>query len=188
MKKNQHCILNKKYSKEDYAELVQRIIEKITAEGSYGEFFPVTLSPFGYNETKAMEWYPMTEEQVHAKGWNWSHYELPMSEGLKTIPASSLPSSISDVPDDILDWAILCEVTGKPFRIIKQELEFYRKKGLPIPHRSPKQRHQDRSLHHKDRTLFDRTCAKCGKGIATTYAPQRPEIVYCEQCYLEVVY
>lgn len=26
--------------------------------------------------------------------------------------------SITDIPDDILNWAIECEVTKKPFRII----------------------------------------------------------------------
>lgn len=36
--------------------------------------------------------------------------------------------------------------------------------------------------------LFSRTCAKCGKSIQTTYSPERPEVVYCEQCYLAAVY
>ena len=32
-----------------------------------------------------------------------------------------------NTPDDIINWAIECEVTKKPYRIIKQELDFYRK-------------------------------------------------------------
>jgi CxxC-x17-CxxC domain-containing protein len=38
------------------------------------------------------------------------------------------------------------------------------------------------------RKLFDRKCDKCGKDIKTTYAPDRPEIVYCEECYEKEIY
>ena len=31
-------------------------------------------------------------------------------------------------------------------------------------------------------------CAKCEKEIESTYAPERPEIIYCEECYLAEVY
>jgi hypothetical protein len=55
-----------------------------------------------------------------------------------------LPDDIAKIPDDILNWAIECEVTGKPFRIIKQELDFYRKRGLPIPRKHPDQRYRDK--------------------------------------------
>jgi len=30
--------------------------------------------------------------------------------------------------------------------------------------------------------------AKCSKSIQTSYSPERPEIVYCEQCYLQEIY
>ena len=76
----------------------------------------------------------------------------------KVIPASKLPTDISSIPDDILNWAIECEVSGKPFRIIKQELEFYRKHGLPIPRRHPDVRHLDRMKLRNPRKLYDRSC------------------------------
>lgn len=38
------------------------------------------------------------------------------------------------------------------------------------------------------RKLWKRQCGKCGKEIQTTYSPERPETVYCEGCYLSVVY
>jgi hypothetical protein len=79
----------------------------------------------------------------------------------KVIPASKLPINLTDVPDDILNWAIECEITGRPFRIIKQELEFYRKYGLPIPRRHPDQRHLDRMKLRNPRKLYDRECMKC---------------------------
>jgi len=87
-----------------------------------------------------------------------------------------------------LNWAIECEITKKPFRIIKQELEFYRKYNLPIPRRHPDQRHLDRMSLRNPRHLYTRNCDKCGKEIQTTYAPERPEIVYCQDCYEKEVY
>lgn len=188
VKRGQYCILNRTYKREEYEELVPRLFAKMQEEGAWGEFFPIPLSPFGYNETKAMEWYPLEKDAVLARGWKWSDYEQPFPEVSRIIDPEDLPGGIADVSDNILECAIRCEVTGKPFRIIKQELEFYRKKGLPIPHRSPQQRHRDRMAKQNPRKLFDRTCMKCGKPIKTTYAPDRPEIVYCESCYLETVY
>ena len=32
--------------------------------GEWGEFFPSSLSPFGYNETVAQEYFPLTREEV----------------------------------------------------------------------------------------------------------------------------
>lgn len=187
-KKNKYCILNKQYTKLQYEELVPKIITQMIASKEWGEFFPETLSPYGYNETKAQEWFPMTKEEVLRRGWKWSDHEPPAPENVKIIPAEKLPDDIAKTPDDILQWAITCEVSGKPFKVIQQELAFYRKKGLPIPRRSPHQRHMDRLAKQNPRTLYERNCAKCRKLIQTTYAPDRPEIVYCEECYLKEVY
>jgi hypothetical protein len=93
--------------------------------------------------------------------FNWSTYEAPFPKVEKIIPASKLPDNISDIPDDILNRAIECEITKKPFKIIKQELEFYRKHNLLIPRRHPDQRHLDRVSLRNPRKLFDRKCDKC---------------------------
>ena len=107
---------------------------------------------------------------------------------VETQNIGSLLNNANNVPDDILNWAIECEVTKKPFRIIKQELEFYRKHNLPIPRRHPDQRHLDRMKLRNPRRLFERKCDKCQKDIQTTYAPERPEIIYCEECYNKEIY
>ena len=46
--------------------------------------------------------------------------------------------------DSITNKIIVCEVSGKPFRIIKQELDFYRKYSIPLPIWHPDIRHQER--------------------------------------------
>jgi hypothetical protein len=144
LRNKQYCVFNKQYTREEYEALVPKIVEHMRETGEWGEFFPSWMSPFGYNETAAQEYYPLTREEALAKGFGWSNYEPPFPKVEKAIPASKLPADIAQVPDDILNWAIECEVTKKPFRIIKQELEFYRKHSLPIPKRHPDQRHLER--------------------------------------------
>ncbi len=179
----QYCILNKQYTKEEYERLVPKIIKQMQQDWEWWEFFPSNLSPFWYNETVASEYFPLTEVEALEKWFNWSDYQAPFPKVEKIILASKLPEIIRDIPDDILNWAIECEVTQKPFKIIKQELDFYRKHNLPIPKRHPDQRHLDRMELRNPRKLFERDCDKCWISMQTTYAPERPEIVYCEECF-----
>ncbi len=187
LRNKQYCILNKQYTKAEYETLVPKIIEHMQKTWEWWEFFPASLSPFWYNETVASEYFPLEKSEALKLGYNWSDYEAPFPKVEKIIPASKLPDDITKIPDDILNWAIECEVTWKPFRIIKQELEFYRKHNLPIPRRHPDQRHKDRMELRNPRKLFERKCDKCQKDILTTYAPERSEIVYCEECYNNTV-
>jgi len=199
LRHKQHCILNKQYSKEEYEELVPKIVEHMKQTREFGEFFPVTLSPFAYNETVAPEYFPLTREEVESRGWKWRDQvdEIPKVE--KIIPAEQLPDSIDDIPDssavalaeadDILNWAIKCEATERPFIITKQELAFYRQMKLPIPHLHPDERHKRRMARRDPSKLWDRTCGKCRKKIRSTYAPERAEKkIFCEECYLAEVY
>ncbi len=179
----QYCILNKQYTKEEYEELVPKIIEHMQKTKEWWEFLPSAISPFWYNETVANEYYPINENEALEKWFKWSTYENPKPEVSKVIPWEKLPKDIKDIPDDILNWAIECEVSKKPFRIVKQELDFYRKYDLPIPTKHPDERHMDRMKLRNPRKLYDRHCDKCQKDIKTTYSPDRPEIVYCEECY-----
>lgn len=188
LKNAQYCVFNKQCSKEEYEGLVSRIIEHMKQCGEYGEFFPVSLSPFAYNETIAQEYFPFTREQILERGWRWRDEIDETPKVQKVIPASQLPDSIDAVADDILNWAIECEATKRPFKIVKQELDFYRKMHLPLPHFHPDERHRRRMQLRNPRKLWKRACVKCGKEIQTTYAPDRPEKVYCEECYLATVY
>lgn len=186
--KKSYCILNKQYTKEQYERLMPVIIEHMQNGKEFGEFFPAKHSPFAYNETPAQEYFPMERDKVLQHGWAWREQRDEMPKVEKVIPATSLPDSIADIPDDILHWAIQCDATKRPFRIIRQELEFYRSMHLPVPHLHPDERHRRRMALRNPRHLWKRKCMKCGKGIETTYAPERPEKIYCEECYLKEVY
>ncbi len=188
LKNKQYCIFNKQYTKEEYNKLVPKIIEKMKTDWEWWEFFPANLSPFWYNETVAKEYFPLEKEKILEQNFNYSEYEAPFPKVEKIIQAKKLPENILDIPDDILNWAIECEISKKPFRIISQELEFYRKHNLPIPHKHPDVRHSERMKLRNPRKLFDRKCDKCWAHIKSTYSPNREEIVYCEKCYKKEVY
>jgi len=74
-------------------------------------------------------------------------------------------------------------VCGRAYRIIPQELALLRRFGFPLPRMCFDCRHHSRLARMNPLRFFDRSCAKCGVAIRTAYAPDRPEIVYCEQCY-----
>ncbi|PIR50115.1 hypothetical protein COU79_01185, partial [Candidatus Peregrinibacteria bacterium CG10_big_fil_rev_8_21_14_0_10_54_7] len=184
LQRKKYCILNKQYSKEEYEELVPKIIEHMAETGEWGQFLPTTLSPWGYNETAASEYFPLSREETLKRGWKWKEDD-PKEFMKQKYP---IPDRIDDVQDDIVDAVLTCEETGRNYRITKQEFAFYRRREIPIPRKHPHRRHLERLSLQNPWQVWARKCEKCRKEIRTTYAPDRPEIVYCEQCYLAEVY
>lgn len=185
LKYKKYCILNKQYSKKDYDKLVPQIVEQMQANGEWGRFFLPQHSPFAYNESAAQEYLPLSKEDCAAQGFRWKE---DLSSKSYKGPTYVIPENIKDVQDDITEHILFCEATGKPYKIITQEFNFYRERRLPIPRLHPDERHRRRMAMRNPRKLWTRTCQKCSVAIETTYAPDRPEVVYCEQCYLKEVY
>ncbi|HEY5713898.1 MAG TPA: hypothetical protein VIT68_00950 [Candidatus Gracilibacteria bacterium] len=73
------------------------------------------------------------------------------------------------------------------YMICEAELKFYRKMQLPIPRLHPDVRYQARMKLRNPRKLWTRSCQQCQQSLPTTYAPERPEQILCEACYLKVV-
>lgn len=183
LKREKYCILNKQYTKDEYETLVPRIIEHMKKYGEFGEFFPIEICPYGYNETIVVDYFPMTKEQVLAKGWNWREIGKPL-----TPATCEIPDHIRDVPEDFSKEILVCEGCDKNYKIVAQELGFYKKVGVPIPHHCHMCRYRKRLRRRTADKLYDRNCMKCNSDIQTPYESSRPEIVYCEKCYLETVY
>ncbi len=185
LRHSKYCIFNKQYTKEEYEKLVPRIIEHMQKTGEWGEFFPVAKSPYGYNETLAQVFYPLSKEDAMSKGFKWKDEEKiskPQGEPF------DVPSTIQEVADDITKQLLTCKTCGDAYKTIAQELQFYRNMGLPIPLNCFKCRHKARFDLRNPRRLWDRKCDKCGVDIKSSYAADRTETVYCEKCYLEAVY
>ncbi len=197
LNKKNYFILNKEYSKEEYLKLKEEIVEKMRKEGVYGEFIPVELSPFGFNETLAKEYFDLDKEKALRGGFNWQE-QTTGTYGKETIKKGEIPDSIEKVDDKILNEILVCEECNKNFRITKSELDFYKRMNLPLPHKDFECRHKDRMSKRNPRKLWHRSCMcelknhihgenKCVNEFETSYSPDRKEIVYCENCYQQEV-
>ncbi|MEK9147330.1 MAG: hypothetical protein AAB593_00205 [Patescibacteria group bacterium] len=210
LKNKKYCIFNKQYSEDEYFKMIDKIKTQMLKQGEYGEFFPLKDSFFPYNDTAFIE-FPLTKEEVLKKGWYWQDdvkSDLDLSK-LDIIEAKDMPNDIADVDESILKKAIICEKTKKPFKITKFELDFYRKKNIPLPTVHPLERIKELVFKKEPFILLHRKCQCAGKEsdnkiyentiehfhkndhcpneFQTVYAPDKPEIVYCEKCYLAEV-
>lgn len=184
LKHKQYCILNKQYTQEEYEELLPRIIEHMRSTGEWGENMPVAFSPFAYNETLSQEHFPLSKEEVLERGWRWKEPD-EKQKGEQTAQAQD---TIDDVEDSLVQQVLACRTCSRHFKIIPQKLAFYRRMGVPVDARCWECRQRGRMALRTPHKLWDRQCMKCGKDLQSAYAPERPEIVYCEECYLAEVY
>ena len=204
LRKRKYCILNKQYTKEEYEKLIPKIkqhmnnmpyIDKKGRVYKYGEFFPSELSPFYYNETIAQEYFPFDKKEALDQGHSWTEIEERSYE--VDIRANDIPDNIKDIDDGIIGKVIQCAHEGRcreqcteAFKIINEELKFYKRMNLPLPRLCPNCRHYQRLKQRNPLKLWHRKCMKegCKNEFETSYAPGRPEIVYCEKCYQQEVY
>ena len=187
LKNSEYCILNKQYSKEEYEKIKEHIIKELTDLGAYGLMMPPELSPFAYNETIGQDNMPLTKEEAAAQGFRWED-DIQKTEGKETLKPEEIRDHIRDVEDSITKEVLACVDCNRNYRITEAELLFYRKMILPIPRKCFYCRHKNRIERRGPYKFWDRHCAKCNKDIVTNYAPNRPEIVYCEKCYQQEVY
>lgn len=192
LKRNAFCILNKQYTEEEYKSLLPKIIKHMTKTGEWGEFFATADSPYGYNEVTANEYFPLTKDEALAKGFKWNEYEATLPDVTSKLTKDDLPQTAAELTDEsmksVLEAAIVCSRTGRLFRYIAPEIAFYRQNNIPLPHLHPDERHKERFELRNQRHLWDRACDKCGRHIQSTYPPDRPETIYCEECYNSEIY
>ena len=220
LKNKKYCILNKQYTKEEYRELIPQIkqhmmnmpyIDKKGRVYKYGEYFPIEHSLWAYNETWANKYFPLTKEQATEKGYNW--YDEKERDYKITIKSENLPEHIDEVSDSILNEVISCEHLDKDcnqqctkvFRILPNELQFYRQIKVALPRLCPSCRYGERIKKKNPFKLWHRKCMcngvesenkeyqntvkhshednPCQNEFETAISPNRKEIVYCEKCY-----
>lgn len=228
------CVLNKQYNEEDYEKLVSRIIKQmddlpyVNKKGlvyKYGEFFPIELAPYFYNETVAAEYFPLTKDETIAFGYKWQEPESKLNgeSGLK-----DLPNDILEVDENILNEILICIECGKNYRLIQPELNFFQIHKIALPRKCSICRYKERFKMRTPLKLWHRQCMcgqfarskeqmasgreqrvsseeqianskgqnkyqntvehfhgsdPCPNEFETSYAPERPEMVYCEECY-----
>lgn len=176
----------------------------------FGEFFPEELSPFPYNKSVAQEYFPLAKEIAGKEGLRWAEVEKKTHQG--ALEAQNLPATQDYAPGDFINKAVTClhkatcndSCTGA-YILTAQEIDLYRSLALPLPQLCPNCRHYTRFRLRNFPKTYARSCEcvgnnsenlaytntanhfhgteKCSTAFQTTYSPERPETIYCEQCY-----
>jgi hypothetical protein len=169
LKNAKYHILNQPYKKDEYFKKRSKIIERMKSQNIWGSFFPLSFSPHTYEESMAGAWYPLPKKEIQNKGYH--------AEKLTVRPLSEKNNKET----------LTCSDCQTPYKTISQEIEFYQKFKLPLPKKCPKCRYLKRQKLRNPRQLWERPCSECEKNIKTTYAPERTEKVFCEECYYKIV-
>ncbi len=215
LRNKEYCIFNIQYEKNEYEKLLSEIKSKMLEDKEYGEFFPFYTSPFPYNDTVANEYFPESEEWAKERGMKWGSFEEKNYKS--TISSENLPNDIKDVQDSILNEIITCAHNGecahnctKAYRIVADELAFYRRRNLPLPRECPNCRYYRRLDYRNPTVLRETVCmcegegisngvykntvlhqhgaGFCGKNINTTIRDDSGFLIYCEECYKKEVF
>ena len=194
--KNEYCILNKQYTKEEYEALLPRIkkhmvdmpyVDKKGRVYKYGEFFPQETSPTGYNESLANNFFPLTQEETEKNSYIFN--PVIRKDYQITLFNTNIPNNINEVLDTILKEIIDCKSCRRPYNIISMELDFYRKMNLPVPRLCHDCRFLERFTLIKPPIFYKRKCMNqnCNTEFKTNYSSSDTEIIYCEKCYQQEV-
>ncbi len=212
LRNKSYCIFNKQYTKEEYIELLDKLkkhmdnmpyMDKAGNIYKYGEFFPIEISPYAYNGSTAQDYFTLTKRQSEDLGYFWQD-DLDRNY-LISIKSNDLPNNINDINSSLLQETIECANANnnlycctKAYKLIPEEFDFYKRMNLPIPRLCPNCRHVERISERNPMKLWHRNCmcdklnhhhgeGKCDVEFETSYAPNRPEKVYCEKCYQQEV-
>ena len=121
-----------------------------------------------------------------------------------TLNVLDINDTLIETVDSITKEIIGCLHEGKcedrcsgAFKITIDELNLYRRLGVPIPRLCFGCRHDARLKKRNPMKLWHRSCmcdktghvheGNCEVEFETSYAPERPEIIYCEKCYQQEV-
>lgn len=213
----EYCILNKQYSKHEYEQLRDKLINHMKETWERWEFFPSEYSPFWYNETVAQEYFPLHVDQKKETAQDttqtWPHFQIQETDEwnqiknkklslqreftsydpvipshVDTLSAKEIPDNIRQVEESILKKIFICSESWRPFRIIKQELDAYIKNHIPLPIYHPDIRHAMRREKRSARHLYMWTCHKTQKKIISTSSPDSSATILDQDIYMQEVY
>ncbi len=216
-----YVILNKQYTKEEYEDLVPKIIAHMNKmpfvdnkgiKYSYGEFFPTQISPFAYNESIISQYFPLSKDEALQEGYRWvekelNNYKVTFTKELYDI--SSIDTSFSKEVFNCNHEGNCQHQCPKAFRMNEDEINVYKKIGIPIPTLCPSCRHYERLHDRGEYKFFSATCAcggkhdenniyenlsshihsvsKCKKSFETVFTKELHPIIYCRECYKQEV-
>ena len=178
LRQAKNAIFNRSYTQHEYESLRTRIVAHMKETNEWGEFFPIEQSPFPYNHTLAQALCPVTEQEAGSRGWHWVEEET-----IVTTPPEELPDAIEDAEQSIIGKTLSCQTSGRGYKIIAQELDFYRKMQIPLPRHCFSQRNLRRLAQRSGYILHNRACCDCNTSIQSVFATTEEPAVLCEGCY-----
>jgi CxxC-x17-CxxC domain-containing protein len=76
-----------------------------------------------------------------------------------------------------------CIKCNEDFKIIDQEIAFYKDKDFPLPDMCPKHRRERRVSDRHERELYGYKCDNCNKDIVVAFNPPEDMTIFCKVCY-----
>lgn len=180
LKRKQFCIFNVQYSEEEYWKQLKIIKKEMLQRGESGKFFPYSSSLLAYNTSHAEPFFPLSKEEACSLGARW--YNFPTNTSLALV-IESLPTKLADVHPEVLNQQFLCPESGRPYRIVKPELEFHKKMNLALPRQHPSIRRKKRYKKLLELRLYPQNCQKCTCLIVTRLPASKSTQFLCPECY-----
>ena len=116
-------------------------------------------------------------------GYRWVERKYPKVPPEQVL---TLPDNICDVKwSEVEGKAVLCQESARPFKITKQEFEFYQKYHLPLPRLHPEIRLFKRFPKELMFNLHEAQCDSCQVIVQTSMTAS--DRVLCEECYQKKV-
>ncbi|MBU0577532.1 hypothetical protein KJ742_00595 [Patescibacteria group bacterium] len=140
-----YCILNKEYSEEEYKEIKSDIIKKMG--DYYGNPFPFDCATFSYLDSAFKDYDTFTKEEVESMGWRYGEEQEVEAGDYEDV--SNIPDDISNLEDSKIETVFLCPISGKPFKIIPQEIRLLKKIKAPLPRAHHEVRYEERVRFRK---------------------------------------
>jgi len=128
-----YCIFNKKYSKEAYEALIQKITAHMRKTDEWGEFFPPHFAPNPYDESFSGFHFPLTKDDLG------KFRTAPALEkiSIKTAEISEIPDSVTLLNKEKEGWLtgqiFWDESYQRPFQLQTADIELARQLKVPLP-------------------------------------------------------
>lgn len=179
----EYRILNKQYTPEEYHALRAQILEKMRQEGTLGDFFPISMCPFSYNETSAQNYYPTDEAGARTIGAMWLPEGAgPTSAKGREMLADHVRHYAAAARAQELSESVVESTSGELYRIIPQELALHLQQGIALPRESFRERNSRRINSRPPYELREEQCACCQAAVTTPW-PAGGRQIYCAACY-----
>ena len=178
-----YCVLNVQYSPEEYFKIVDDIKSEMIKRGEYNDGLGLEFSAQAYNFSIAQISYPLSDTEINKLGGYVAKESETNVGDTQVLSVEELPQNIEDVTDDILSKAIKCDITGRPFRITKTELDFLKRMKLPLPTSHPSVRMENHFKFVPIGKKYSVSCIKCNQNTDSLFSKEQNFILYCDNCY-----